>query len=439
MADVIEMIQLSPTMEEGVLVAWLKNEGDAVAAGDLIAEVETDKATMEMESFFDGVLLKVLVSPGTAAPVGTPLAIVGEAGEDVEAALAEIEKRAAEKDAAEKDAAEKDAAEKNAADKDAAEANAPAKADAPDAPSVAPSAPAPAPAARAGGDGTRRLRASPLARRLAAERGYQLADITGSGPSGRIVRRDVEAHVPRATGASMFGAPRIEASRQPLSQMRKAIARNLVSAWQAPAFMLTRDIVMDRVMATRAELNDELKAREAGVKLSVNDFVIRACALALADVPTMNSAFVDGELHLYGAADIGFAVALDGGLITPVVREAERKSVAEIATEAKDLAKRARAKKLKPEEFTGASFSVSNLGMFGIDHFTAVLNPPAAGILAVGATRKEPVVGPDDTLTVGLRMSVTLTCDHRAVDGAVGATFLQRFAHYMERPSLLIA
>jgi pyruvate dehydrogenase E2 component (dihydrolipoamide acetyltransferase) len=423
MADVIEMIQLSPTMEEGMLVAWLKNEGDAVETGEPIAEVETDKATMEMESFFDGVLLKVLVPAGSAAPIGAALGIVGEEGEDIAEVLAEIEVKAA--------AASAPPIEAKAAPAPAAQLTAPVPA------SVASTPPV--------GRGDGRVLASPLARRLAGERGLDLGQIAGSGPQGRVVKKDVEGFVPSAAPASapIFRLPTLGAPAQdqsvPLSQMRKAIARNLSAAWQAPSFTLTREIAMDRLMATRREINSALAEDETGVKVSVNDFVIKACAKGLIDVPEMNSAFEGDSVRLFGSADIGMAVALEGGLITPIVRQAEAKSLIHIAVEAKDLARRARDKKLQPDEFMGASFSISNLGMFGIDHFTAVLNPPAAGILAVGATKKIPVVGSNDELTVGLRMNVTLTCDHRAVDGAVGARFLIRFARYMESPSLMLA
>jgi pyruvate dehydrogenase E2 component (dihydrolipoamide acetyltransferase) len=425
MAEVIEMIQLSPTMEEGMLVAWLKNEGEAVETGEPLAEVETDKATMEMESFFDGVLLKILIPAGSAAPIGAALGIVGEEGEDISDVLAEIEAKAA------------------AAPEPAPATAAPAPAALP-APIAAPepaAAPAAAPAPIGRGDG--RVLSSPLARRLAAERGLDVGQIPGSGPQGRVVKRDVEGFQGVAASAPAVRLPTLGAPAQdtlvPLTQMRKAIARNLSAAWQAPSFTLTREIAMDRLMATRSEINAALAEDETGIKISVNDFVIKAAAKALIDVPEMNSAFEGDAVRLFGSADIGMAVALDGGLITPIVRQAEAKSLTHIAVEAKDLARRARDKKLQPDEFTGASFSISNLGMFGIDHFTAVLNPPAAGILAVGATKTLPVVGADGELTVGRRMNVTLTCDHRAVDGAVGARFLIRFARYMEAPSLMLA
>lgn len=425
MAERVEMIQLSPTMEEGKLVAWLKKEGDRISTGDLIAEVETDKATMEMESFFDGTLLKILVPAGTAARVGTVLAIIGAPGEDVGALLTG------------------------------------APAGAAPGPAVAEATAAAAPVVATGSaDG--RILASPLARKVAADKGVDLAQVEGSGPSGRIIRRDVDGAVaapalgavsapapaaaPAATRAPVASAPAAHvpvvapagSRRVELSPMRKAIARNLGVAWQAPAFMLTREIAMDAASALRAQINADLAASGSTAKISFNDLVIKAAARALIDEPGLNCAYDGDSLVMYDSADIGMAVALDGGLITPVIRGAQHKSVLQIAQEARELAGRARDKKLKPEEYTGSTFSISNLGMFGIDHFTAVLNPPAAAILAVGALKKQPVVKGDGTLGVGERMTVTLTCDHRAVDGALGATWLQKFVTYLEHPMLLL-
>ena len=416
MADVIEMIQLSPTMEEGVLVEWMKNEGDAVEEGEVLAEVETDKATMEMESFYDGVLLKVLVPAGDAAPVGAPLAIIGEEGEDVSELIASLAS--------------------GGAAPAAAPTEEPAAADAAPAPAAAAPAAAPAAAAAPGG----RVLSSPMARKIAADKGIDLSQVAGTGPAGRIVKRDVETFVPSAAPAA--AAAPVVRSAVPgesirLSPMRKAIAKNLSAAWQAPAFMLTRQVAMDAAMKFRKELNEALVANDQP-KVSVNDVVLKACAKALIDVPEMNAAYQGDELLFYKSADIGVAVALEGGLITPIIRGAESKSLAAIGAESKALAARARDKKLEPHEYSGATFSVSNLGMFGVDHFTAVLNPPAAGILAVGATKKVPVVDDNGELAVGLRMNVTLTCDHRTVDGAVGARWLQRFALYMESPLLLL-
>ncbi len=422
MADFVQLIQLSPTMEEGLVVAWSKKPGDKVSTGDILAEVETDKATMEMESYFDGTLLEIFVPAGSTAKVGTALAVIGKPGESYTKPGAAPAKTAA-----------------------AAPAEAPSSA----APVAAQAASAPVT--------TGRLLSSPLARKVAQEAGVAIETLHGSGPAGRIVRRDVEAAVaspapaarPVVAAASVPApAPRSaqpgalrtapEGRVEPLSQMRKAISRNLTAAWTAPAFTLTREIAMEATLTARQQVNDALAAQKVDTKVSVNDFVVAAAARALRDVPEMNAAYVEESLHLYDSVDIGIAVAIEGGLITPVIRDADRKGLRALAEEAKALAERGRNKKLAPHEFTGATFSISNLGMFGIDHFTAVLAPPAAGILAVGRTRAIPVVDAKQNLVVGQRMNVTITCDHRAVDGAVGARFLQRFAAYLESPALLL-
>jgi pyruvate dehydrogenase E2 component (dihydrolipoamide acetyltransferase) len=418
MADFVQLIQLSPTMEEGLIVSWSKKPGDKISTGDILAEVETDKATMEMESYFDGILLEIFVPAGSTAKVGTALAVIGKAGESYTIPGAAAAKAA--------------------------------PAPTPTAPAAAAAPAAPAPAA------TGRLLSSPLARKVAQEAGVAIETLQGSGPAGRIIRRDVEAAAsapvaappaaPRA--ATPAPAPRStqpgalrtapEGRVEPLSQMRKAISRNLTAAWTAPAFTLTREIAMEATLAARQQVNDALVGQKVDTKVSVNDFVVAAAARALRDVPEMNAAYVEETLHLYDSVDIGIAVAIEGGLITPVIRDADRKGLRALAEEAKALAERGRNKKLAPHEFTGATFSISNLGMFGIDHFTAVLAPPAAGILAVGRTRAIPVVDAKQNLLVGQRMNVTITCDHRAVDGAVGARFLQRFAAYLESPALLL-
>jgi pyruvate dehydrogenase E2 component (dihydrolipoamide acetyltransferase) len=423
MADFVQLIQLSPTMEEGLIVSWSKKPGDKISTGDILAEVETDKATMEMESYFDGILLEIFVPAGSTAKVGTALAVIGKAGESYTipgAAAAKVT---------------------------AAPAAAPA-------PAAAAAAAAPAPVA------TGRLLSSPLARKVAQEAGVAIETLQGSGPAGRIIRRDVEAAASApvvAAPAAPTAAPRAatpapaprstqpgairtapEGRVEPLSQMRKAISRNLTAAWTAPAFTLTREIAMEATLAARQQVNDALVGQKVDTKVSVNDFVVAAAARALRDLPEMNAAYVEETLHLYDSVDIGIAVAIEGGLITPVIRDADRKGLRALAEEAKALAERGRNKKLAPHEFTGATFSISNLGMFGIDHFTAVLAPPAAGILAVGRTRAIPVVDAKQNLVVGQRMNVTITCDHRAVDGAVGARFLQRFAAYLESPALLL-
>ena len=423
MADFVQLIQLSPTMEEGLIVSWSKKPGDKISTGDIIAEVETDKATMEMESYFDGILLEIFVPAGSTAKVGTALAVIGKAGESYTVPGAAPAKAAA----------------------------APA---APEAAPQAQAAAAPAPAAAPVATG--RLLSSPLARKVAQEAGVAIETLQGSGPAGRIIRRDVEAAAtapvaaapaaPRAAApapaprSTVPGALRTapEGRVEPLSQMRKAISRNLTAAWTAPAFTLTREVAMEATLAARLQVNEALAAQKSDTKVSVNDFVVAAAARALRDVPEMNAAYAEETLHLYDTVDIGIAVAIEGGLITPVIRDADRKGLRALAEEAKALAERGRNKKLAPHEFTGATFSISNLGMFGIDHFTAVLAPPAAGILAVGRTRAIPVVDAKQNIVVGQRMNVTITCDHRAVDGAVGARFLQRFAAYLESPALLL-
>ena len=444
MADIVEMIQLSPTMEEGLIVQWLKKEGDSVEAGEILAEVETDKANMDMESFFDGVVLKILVEEGNPAKIGAAIAIIGEEGEDISDALEE------------------------AASASPAPAAAPAEPAAASAPVATPAAASvatsatPAPAAPTRADG--RVLSSPLARKIAAEHGIDIALVRGSGPGGRVVKSDVERAVATGVAAPVSAAPAAPAqaaapakpagqpyvspvaslgAAQPpesiaMTPMRKAIAANLSVAWQAPAFMLTRDFDMGPVAALRKQINQGFADAGIDHKVSFNDMVIKACAKALIDVPAMNSAYQGDTVLQYKTADIGMAVALDGGLITPIIRQAEAKPLGQIAAEARELAGRARRKKLQPDEYTGATFSISNLGMMGIDHFTAVLNPPGAGILAVGAIRKEPVVNEAGEIVVGTRMAVTLTCDHRAVDGAVGATFLQRVAIYLEKPALML-
>lgn len=436
MADIVEMIQLSPTMEEGKLVAWLKKEGDKVETGDLIAEVETDKATMEMESYFDGTILKILAPAGTAARVGMKLAIIGKPGEDISALLGGDDA---------KPAAPAPAAVTAEPTKTTPEAIPMAAARTAPATAATPAAAAAAPVAEPSNTG--RLLSSPLARKVAADLGVNIAEVAGSGPAGRVVKRDIDAAAAAPAAASTSTAVTAAAQaplvigagrRVELSPMRKAIARNLTAAWQAPSFTITREIAMDATVALRAQINADLAATGSKLKLSVNDFVLRAAALALVDVPEVNAAFDGDAIKLFDSVDIGMAVALDGGLITPIVRGAHKKSLATIATEARELAIRARDKKLKPDEFTNSTFSVSNLGMFGIDHFTAVLNPPAAGILAVGAVTKKPVVLPDNTLGIGDRMSVTLTADHRAVDGALAATWMQKFVAYLEHPTLLL-
>jgi pyruvate dehydrogenase E2 component (dihydrolipoamide acetyltransferase) len=440
MAEVVEMIQLSPTMEEGILVEWLISEGDTIASGDLLAEVETDKATMEMESYYEGTILKLLVEEGQGASVGTPIAIVGEEGEDISDLLEELKSDAS----GDADQKADSGDEEEEADQQADEAEASTEEETPEDTTAA--APAASSKTRDGG----RIFVSPVARNLAADNDLDLELIDGSGPNGRIVKADVEKAIEEGT-AKRTAAPAATRAKAPaevaatgegdkdveLSQMRKSIARNLTEAWQAPAFMLTRTVTVDRALDFRKRLNQRLEDR-GDPKVSINDIIIKASAMALQDVPEMNASYGGDHIRMYEHADIGFAVALDGGLITPIVRQAENLGLSEISQQTRELAERARDKKLKPEEFTGATFSISNLGMFGIDHFTAVLNPPGAGILAVGTIRKEPVYNDEDELVPAQRMTITLTCDHRAVDGALGAKFLDQLCTYLEDPMMML-
>ncbi|MEG2313839.1 pyruvate dehydrogenase complex dihydrolipoamide acetyltransferase [Brevundimonas sp.] len=420
MTDIL-MPALSPTMEEGVLAKWHIKVGDTVSAGDVIAEIETDKATMEVEAVDEGEVLEILVAEGTEG-VKVNSIIARLAGDDAAPAPKKAEAAPA-----------------------APATPAPAK--------EAPKA-APAPVAASG----ERIFASPLARRLAAMAGLDLKAIKGSGPHGRIVKRDVEAaqasggatasaSAPAAAAApaavkpapslAQLGIPDGTYDLVPLDGMRKAIARRLVdSVNNVPHFPLFIDVELDALMAARAQINKMLEPR--GIKVSVNDFVIKAAAMALKAVPEANASYTPEGIAMHHNADVSMAVAIDGGLITPIIRKAETKGLAQIATESKDLAKRARDRKLKPEEFQGGTFSVSNLGMFGIKQFTSIINEPQGCIMSVGAGEKRPVVK-NGELAVATVMTVTLTCDHRVVDGAVGARFLQAFKPLLEDPLSMLA
>jgi pyruvate dehydrogenase E2 component (dihydrolipoamide acetyltransferase) len=426
MANIIEMPKLSDTMTVGTLIKWLKKEGDAVKTGDALAEVETDKATMELESFFDGTLIAVFVPAGSQVPLGAALCAIGKPGEKVAAPEKPPAAAPAEKPAP-------------------APAAAPAAAPAPR-PAEAPApAPAPTPAPTPG----ERVRISPLARKLAAEKGIDPAGIAGSGPGGRIVRADVLSAKPSAkgpakasAGAASVGAslsnkgPVQEEKLVPVSNIRGTIARRLLeSKTQIPHFYLDVEVDAGPLLALRAQLNSAFE--KEGVKLSVNDFVLKASAEALRRVPAVNCSWEETAIRHHPAAHVSFAVAMEDGLITPVIRDAHLKSIFAISTEAKALGKRAREKKLAPAEFTGGTFCVSNLGMMGIDRFSAIINPPNAAILAVGTTVKKPVVE-NDQVVVGQRMTLTLSADHRVVDGAVGATYLAALRELLEKPALLL-
>lgn len=454
MASVMTMPRLSDTMKEGVLVRWTRAEGSPIQAGEVVAEVETDKATMELESFESGILVRQLLGAGQAIVVGGPIAIIAEeAGEDLSSVLASLGLSA------------------------------------PGAPGAVPS-PTPAPASSVQpahkpepadvGDG--RIKASPLAKKMAADHALPLGGIAGSGPGGRIVKRDIElvlqnpaavtapstvqtasgvqastaapvdvkptadasvrpsTHTP-ALQTSVTPAPAspgltpLDAQRVPLSLMRKTIARRMVEAKEGvPHFYLTAEIDMGPAMALRASLNE---AAAGSVKISVNDLVLKACAAALVKHPRINASF-DGDAVLeHRGVHLGVAVAIDEGLITPTLRDCQQKSIGQLARESRELAERAQARKLKPDEYTGATFTVSNLGMYGIVEFVAIINPPQAAILAVGAVRDIPVVV-NGALVVGKRMRMTLSCDHRVIDGALGAQFLATLREILENPMRLV-
>ena len=407
------MPALSPTMTEGKLAAWHKREGDRVAVGDVLAEIETDKATMEIEAVDDGTLGRIVVPEGTeGVAVNALIAVILAEDEDASAIEATIE---------------------------AAMPTPPSPPAAPPMPD-APPAPSPIAAAAAAGNGDGRVMASPLAKRMARQAGLDLVSITGSGPHGRIVKRDVEAALagdagavtPRPAAPAAAAAPfEPEFELVALSSMRKTVARRLSESKRTvPHFYLTVDCDIGRLLELRKDLNDRA---EEGVKLSLNDMIIKAAALALMRAPKANASWSDDGIKLYKSADVSVAVALEDGLITPVIRGAERKGLATISREMKALAARAREGKLMPEEYMGGTFTLSNLGMFGIKDFAAVINPPQGCILAVGAGAPRPVVR-DGALAVATVMSCTLSVDHRAVDGAVGAEFLANFKKLAEDP-----
>ncbi len=431
----ILMPALSPTMEEGTLAKWLVKEGDTVASGDLLAEIETDKATMEFEAVDEGTVGKILVAEGTeGVKVNTPIAVLleeGESADDIGEASTPAAAAPSEEAPAKASAATRDEPEQTKA-----------------------------PAAGSAPDGSR-IFASPLARRIAAQKGLDLSQIKGSGPHGRIVKKDVEglsqteapakaaqasatAAAPAAapTGPSSDAITRMYEGRDyeeiKLDGMRKTIAARLTEAKQTvPHFYLRRDIQLDALMQFRAELNKQLEPR--GVKLSVNDFIIKACALALQQVPDANAVWAGDKVLKLTPSDVAVAVAIEGGLFTPVLKDAEMKSLSALSAEMKDLATRARDRKLAPHEYQGGSFAISNLGMFGIDNFDAVINPPHGAILAVGAGVKKPVVGKDGELAIATVMSVTLSVDHRVIDGALGAQLLTAIKDNLEAPMTMLA
>jgi pyruvate dehydrogenase E2 component (dihydrolipoamide acetyltransferase) len=461
MATQVVMPKLSPTMEEGQLARWLKNEGDKVSVGEPLAEIDTDKATMEAQALATGVLRKILVPAGSTVPLGQIIAIIGEPDEDISALLAkagtagtENKQRIEEKVEAGQDGAQAELAQvvPGGERTQATIEGQPIKGDAGGQPA---SGTEQAPA-QADGNGQRggRLIVSPIAARMAAEAGINLQTLAGSGPGGRIIKRDIEAAMkagqqPAAQRAEQpttetraqqpaYQQPKVEGASpyrdEPVTTMRATIARRLTSSiGPVPHFFLTTEIEMDRVAELRRQLNEFDKE----TKVSVNDIIIKVVAVALVRHPKVNASFQDKTVRFYERADIGVAVAIEDGLITPVVRAAESKTIGQISREVRALAERARARKLQPEEYTGATFSISNLGMFGIDEFTAVINPPEGAILAVGAMQPKPVVR-DDQVVVRQMMRVTMSCDHRVIDGATGAQFLQTFKQILENPMLLM-
>jgi pyruvate dehydrogenase E2 component (dihydrolipoamide acetyltransferase) len=409
MATKVVMEALSPTMEEGRVVKWLKGEGEAVKAGDVLAEVETDKAVMELPARADGVLRKILAPVGSIVPVGDLLAVIAAPEEDLSAILGQ---------------------RRPAKELEGSALEGPTRA------SEAPAVPAPTQPEKvrtAQPERSDRVKASPLARRLARERGLDLALVSGSGPGGRIVKRDLE-RIEAAPRPMPTGIPAAAYRNVPLTQMRKTIARRLVeSLGPIPHFFLTLEVDMERAWDAR----EALKALGEEPRISINDILLKVVATALTRHPECNAWWQGDHIRYFNEVHLGMAVAIEDGLITPVLRNAERKSLREIALEAKDLAERARARKLKPEEYTGSTFSVSNLGMLGIEEFTAVINPPEAGIIAVGAITQQPVVH-DGSITVRRRMRLTMSCDHRVIDGATGARFLQTVKRMLENPLALV-
>ena len=424
MAEIVRMPKLSDTMTEGVVAEWHKKVGDKVSEGDLLAEIETDKATMEFESFYDGVLLHIGVEKGGTAPVNEVLAVIGEKGEDVEALL---------KDAGSAASAEEAPKEEKEADKKEAE---PVKESKPDpTPVTTESAPAKvaATASSNGSASNERIFASPLAKKMAEEKGINLASVKGTGENQRIVKRDIENFQPAAAGggsAVIYQSVGTESYNDvPNSQMRKAIAKALsASKFSAPHFYLKMEVDMDNCIAARKAINEE-----EGVKVSFNDMIVKAVAAALRRHPKVNADWMGDFIRYNDHIHVGVAVAVEDGLVVPVVRFTDTKGISQIGAEIKDLASRARDKKIQPEEMQGGTFAVSNLGMYGIEDFTSIINPPNGCILSVGQIKETPVVK-NGEIVPGNVMMLSLSCDHRVVDGAVGSDFLKTLKEILENP-----
>jgi len=447
----ITMPALSPTMEEGTLSKWLVKEGDTIASGDVIAEIETDKATMEVEAVDEGTVAKLLVPAGTeGVKVNAVIAVLAEEGED--AASVEVpEAKAApqpDKEAKKESSEDTKKSEESRAKSDIVMAKSDKVGGSQGKKELATT---PLPSANTA-DG--RIKASPLARRIADMKGIDLSAISGTGPRGRIIKRDVEKAKPGAAPAAATATapkpdglilPQVLDDRiyapdsyelKPLDGMRKTVARRLTESFmQVPHFPLNVDLNIDRLLASRSAIN---AAAEKGVKISVNDMLIKAAALALMDEPDCNASYTDKGIAYHKHANVSVAVAIDGGLITPVIFEAEEKGLAEISKEMKDLAERARDRKLKPQEYIGGTFSISNLGMFGIKSFASIINPPEGMILSVGAGEKRAVVNAKGNVEAATIMTVTLTCDHRVIGGAEGAKWLQAFKRYVETPEAML-
>lgn len=439
MAEKFLMPKLSPTMEEGQIARWVKNEGDSFEANETLAEVDTDKATMEMTALSGGTLLKILKGAGDTAALGEAIAIIGKAGEDISRLLSEVASNG------------KKAASANGDQASATEQPAPAetveKPQELQLEKTSAETPAPkedAQARRSEPPSNGRMIVSPIAARMAADNGIDLRSIAGSGPNGRIIKRDIEEALSGGGSAKPSTAKAFTPSTivgaspfrdENTSKIRQVIASRLAeSIGPIPTFYLTVEIEMDNVLATRKQINANL---DDDSKISVNDIIVKAAAMAVLKHPWVNASYQDKHIRFYEQADIGVAVAIDEGLITPVVRGANLKGLSEISAEIRDLAAKAKAKKLQPEEYSGATFSISNLGMMGIKEFTAIINPPEAAIIAVGGANPTPVVR-DGEVTVRNMMNVTMSCDHRVVDGATGARFLQTFKQLLESPAMML-
>ena len=421
MAEIIKMRRMSDTMEEGVIVEWLVNVGDKVSIGDVLAEVETDKATMDFDSQASGTVLHLEVEAGTTVGIGGVIAVIGKDGEDFSSAMEEAKASAGAEEATQPETTKAPEIKEE-------------KVEAAPAPTMQTTPVANAPQVDAN-DG--RVKASPLARKMAAETGVDLSLIQGTGEGGRVVKKDVESFEPSQSSARPTTFTQITAGQShdtPVSQMRKAISRRLSeSKFTAPHFYLTREIDMDRVVEARKSINDYL-----GSKVSYNDIIIKAVAAALRIHPSVNASWMGDVIRTHGDVNVGVATAIDDGLIVPVIKHADQKPISSISAEVKELAQKAKSKKLQPEEYSGNTFTVSNLGMFGIDEFTAIINSPDACILAIGAIVQKPVVKHGE-IVPGNVMKVTLSCDHRVVDGAMGAQFLRTFAQFLEEPLRILA